>query len=497
MAMKQVRKAVCVGGGVIGAGWAARFLLNGIDVTVCDPDPQVERKVSEVLANARRAYSRMTLAPLPDMGAITYESDIAKAVRDADFIQESAPERIDLKSSILAKISEHAPADTIIASSTSGLLPSELQAGMKNPERLCVGHPFNPVYLLPLVEVVGGEKTAMQTKTDAMEFYASIGMHPLHVRKEVDAFIADRLLEALWREALHLVNDGVATTDEIDQAVCYGAGLRWSFMGTFLIYRLAGGEAGMRHFMEQFGPALKLPWTKLEAPELTEDLIDRIAEQSDDQAKGASIRELEQLRDNCLVSVMQGLRGQNYGAGAVLKRYEEKLYERGHPVPSMDRLDLSKPLRIHECRVESEWVDYNNHMTESRYLQVFGDTSDALFRLIGVDGDYHASGFSYYTVETHICHIREVAGEEPLYSTTQILAVDEKRIHLIHSIYNGRDDTLLSTGEQMIVHVDTKAGRACPAKPEVLEKLNRIADAHRALPWPERAGRNIGIPVKK
>ena len=181
-------------------------------------------------------------------------------------MQESLPEREDLKRQVLAEIDRATAPDVIIGSSTSGLLPSRLQSEMEHPERLVVGHPFNPVYLLPLVEICGGEMTDPATKTRAATFYSRIGMKPLHVRKEIDGFIADRLLEALWREALWLVNDGVATTEEIDDAIRYGAGLRWSFMGTFLIYRMAGGEAGMRHFLAQFGPALKLPWTRLEAP---------------------------------------------------------------------------------------------------------------------------------------------------------------------------------------------------------------------------------------
>jgi carnitine 3-dehydrogenase len=195
---------------------------------------------------------------------------------------------------------------------------------MSRPERLVVGHPFNPVYLLPLVEVCGGAQTSAEAKEAAIAFYSSLGMKPLHVRKEIDGFIADRLLEALWREALWLVKDGVATTEEIDDAVRYGAGLRWSFMGTFLIYRMAGGEAGMRHFLAQFGPALKLPWTKLEAPELTDDLIQAVSEQSDAQAGAASIRDLEALRDDCLVAVLSGLRGVGYGAGQVLADHEKQ-----------------------------------------------------------------------------------------------------------------------------------------------------------------------------
>ena len=192
-------------------------------------------------------------------------------------MQESLPEREDLKQSVLAVIDRATRPEVVIASSTSGLLPTRLQSSMANPDRFVVGHPFNPVYLLPLVEVCGGEKTSEATKQAAIEFYAGIGMRPLRVRKEIDGFIADRLLEALWREALWLVKDGVATTEEIDDAIRFGAGLRWSFMGTFLIYRMAGGEAGMRHFLAQFGPALKLPWTKLEAPELTDELIDLVS----------------------------------------------------------------------------------------------------------------------------------------------------------------------------------------------------------------------------
>jgi carnitine 3-dehydrogenase len=194
---------------------------------------------------------------------------------------------------------------------------------------LVVGHPFNPVYLLPLVEICGGERTSEATAEAATKLYASVGMRPLRVRKEIDGFIADRLLEALWREALWLVNDGIATTEEIDDAIRYGAGLRWSFMGTFLIYRMAGGEAGMRHFLAQFGPALKLPWTKLEAPELTDALVETVAQQSDDQAAGVSIRDLELKRDDCLVAILSALRGVEYSAGSVIAAHERRLDGQG------------------------------------------------------------------------------------------------------------------------------------------------------------------------
>lgn len=491
--MGDVRTVALLGAGVIGAGWAARLVLNGIDVIVHDPDPEAGRKVGAVLENADRAWRRLTLAPL-QRGSVRFARELEEAVSAADFVQESAPEREGLKAELLAAASEVAAPEVIIASSTSGLLPSRLQAACRVPERVVVAHPFNPVYLLPLVELCAGARTSDDTVQRAAEFYRSVGMHPLRVRREVDGFIADRLMEALWREALHLVNDGVATTDEIDQAVCYGPGLRWSFMGTFLIYRLAGGEDGMRHFLEQFGPALELPWTRLEAPELTEALVDRIVEQSDAQARGASIRELERRRDDCLVAVLQALRNHDYAAGAVLKRFEEAHYARFHGRAMGPGDDLSQPLRLHEAKVESDWVDYNGHMTESRYLQVFGDASDGLFRYVGIDADYRAAGFSYYTVETHMVNLREVAAEEPLYVTTQLLEVGGKRMRLFHSLHHGRDDTRLATAEQMLIHVDTRAGRACPVEGEVRERLMRIAAAHAGLPTPREAGRAVGMP---
>jgi len=492
--MTKVKTVGLIGGGVIGAGWAARLALNGIEARVFDPDPAAQRKLDTVLENARRANAKLTLAPLHDPAPVRVVATLEEAVAGAGFVQESLPEREDLKRELLAAAGRAAPPDTIIASSTSGLLPSRLQADMAGPERLVVGHPFNPVYLLPLVEVCGGDKTSPETVQRAMAFYGSIGMHPLHVRHEIDGFIADRLLEAVWREALWLVNDGIATTAEIDDAIRFGAGLRWSFMGTFLTYRLAGGEAGMRHFLAQFGPALKLPWTKLEAPQLTDELIERVADQSDAQAGGTSIRELERLRDDCLVAVLQGLRGHNYAAGAVLNRHEEKLYEATHERVLGDGDDLSQPLALHRGRVEPDWIDYNGHMTESRYLHVFGDSSDALFRYVGIDADYHAAGKSYYTVETHIMNLREIGAEAPLHTTTQILAVDDKRLHIFHRLYASGDEILLATAEQMLLHVDTGAGRTVPAEAPILERLHRIAAAQAALPKPDGAGRFVGAP---
>jgi len=493
MTTTPVRNAAVIGGGVIGSGWAARFLLNGIDVSVYDPDPELARKLATVLDNARVALARLLPAVLPPEGRLRVAASVADAVRGADFIQESLPERVDLKQDILELIEAAVRPGVIIGSSTSGLLPSQLQSGMRHPERFVVGHPFNPVYLLPLVEVCGGHATAESALTQAEAFYRSIGMQPLRVRKEIDGFIADRLLEALWREALWLVSDGVATTAEIDDAIRYGAGLRWSFMGTFLIYRVAGGEAGMQHFLSQFGPALKLPWTRLEAPELTDELADRIAQQSDDQAGGLSIRELERVRDNCLVSVLSALRRNDFAAGTTLRRYSETLAVQAPKTTAP--IDESQPLALHAATVLPDWIDYNGHMTEARYLEVFGYATDALLEHIGAGPAYVARGHSYFTVETHIRHLDEASEGERLRVTTQLLGGGPKRIHLFHTMQRASDGAILATGEHLLLHVDIQARRASSAQGDVLRAVERLAKAQAGLAIPMGAGRAVGAPV--
>jgi carnitine 3-dehydrogenase / betainyl-CoA thioesterase len=484
-----------LGGGVIGGGWAARYLLNGHDVVMFDPDPEAPRKVGEVMANARRAYAKLTNAPLPAEGSLRIVAEVEDAVDGARFVQESAPERLELKQQLFATASRVAGADVVFGSSTSGLLPTEMQRDMVNPERLVVGHPFNPVYLMPLVEVCGGAATSEAAKQHAAEVYRSLGMHPLVLSKEIDGFIADRLMEALWREALWLVNDGVATAAEIDDAMRFGPGLRWSFMGTFLIYRIAGGEAGMRHFMAQFGPTLKWPWTKLmDVPELTDELLETICAQSDaqvtEQAAGRSIRELEALRDDCLVAVMHGLRTHDFAAGKTLATYEHALFDRGNRIAP--DIDLSRPIPVHERSVPTEWVDYNGHTNDSRYMQITSEAGDRFMRLIGVDEPYLQSGRSYYTVESHLNFIAQSHAGDRLYVTAQLLSHDAKRLHIFTSVHRADDDSPVATGEHMLLHVDAHAGKSSPASAEIQAKLADIAAYHDKLPRPTNAGRSIG-----
>ena len=319
-------KAAIIGGGVIGGGWAARFLLHGWDVAVFDPHPETERRVSEVMANAKASFPDLFEATLPTEGSLEFVASIADAIEGADWIQESVSERLDLKHAVFAKIQEHTTGDEVLGSSTSGFTPTDLQQGSSDPGQILVAHPFNPVYLLPLVEIVPSKETRSEITDKAKALLTELGMKPLVVRKEIDAHIADRFLEAVWREGLWLIKDGVATTEEIDDAIRYGFGLRWAQMGLFETYRVAGGEEGMAHFIKQFGPALQFPWTKLmDVPELTDELVQTIADQSDEQSGMHSIRELERIRDKNLVGIMRALKETNWGAGELLVDHDQRL----------------------------------------------------------------------------------------------------------------------------------------------------------------------------
>jgi carnitine 3-dehydrogenase len=320
-ARPDISTAAAIGCGVIGAGWVARLRIRGVNVRAYDPSPQAERILTEVHANALRAWGELGLEPdAAAVGSLTLCASIAEACERAEFVVESVPERLDLKHATLTAIDIATDPSAIIASSTSGFRPSVLAEPLAHPERLVVGHPFNPVYLLPLVEVVAGVNTDEAHTERAIELYRALGMHPLRVRAEIDAHIADRLLEAVWREALWLVNDGVATTEEIDDAIRYGFGLRWAQMGLFETYRIAGGLGGMRHFISQFGECLSWPWTKLmDTPELTDELIDTIADQSDAQSGQYDVRELERIRDTNVAAILRALEANDWGAGKTIK----------------------------------------------------------------------------------------------------------------------------------------------------------------------------------
>jgi len=326
--MTEIKTAAIIGGGIIGGGWTARLIENGIDVAVFDPAPDAKTKFDAVLANAEQAFAKLTSIRSEHKGKLSWYDSASAASAGAQLIIESVPERLDIKRAVYAEIEASAASDAVITSSTSGIMPTELQAQMQHPERLMVAHPFNPVYLLPLVELVGGAKTDPSFIEWGKQFYASIGMQPLHCRVEIAGFLSDRLQEALWREALWLLHDKVATAEEIDAAIAYGPGLRWAQMGTMQTFHLAGGEGGMRAMLAMFGPCLKWPWTKLmDVPDLTDDFINEIGDQCETQAGELSPRDLESIRDDNLIAILQALKGNNWGAGKTLARYEQQLME--------------------------------------------------------------------------------------------------------------------------------------------------------------------------
>jgi carnitine 3-dehydrogenase len=476
--MKPV--AAVVGGGVIGGGWLARFLLNGWDVAVFDPDPEAERKLSEVLANARRSLPALYDVSLPPEGTWRLCATVEETVAGARWIQESVPERLDLKHRVLTQIQRVAPPDAVIGSSTSGFKPSELGSGIPRPEQVMVVHPFNPVYLLPVVEVVPHTTASEDFVAGAMETMRSIGMKPLRLRREIDAHLADRFLEAVWREALWLVRDDVATTTEIDDVIRFGFGIRWAQMGLFETYRVAGGEAGMRHFIAQFGPCLTWPWTRLtDVPELDDALIDKIASQSDAQSGMHSIRALERIRDDNLVAMMRALKGRDWASGQLLREHDARLRST-QPAP-----DWSGPVETVARTVPADWTDYNGHMNEARYLDLFSAGADRFMALIGCDAAYIAAGGSYFTVETHLAHVAEAHAGMRVRVVTQLLDGTGKRLHLYSRLFD-QGGELLATAEQLLLHVSLETRRTSPPGEVLQRTLAGIQAKHAALPQPER-----------
>ena len=581
-----------IGAGVVGAGWAARFLLHGREVRVFDPSTAATARLDAVLAAARRSLPMLAEVAMPHEGALHITGSVAEAVDGAVWVQESAPERLDAKHALVAEIERHCPNDAIVASSTSGFRPSALAEGATRPERVIVAHPFNPVYLLPLVELVGDERTVAR----AAALLERVGMYPLPLRREIDAHLADRFLEAVWREALWLVRDDVATTAEIDEAIRMGFGLRWAQMGLFETYRVAGGEAGMAHFIAQFGPALGWPWTRLtDVPELDEALVAKIAAQSDAQSDGCSIAELERRRDDNLVAILRALKGRDQGAGTVLNRHDARLRAfaagddsasgesdgRAVPVtppaaaaktpvsrdPSTDpaapaggttdgtigtdgdgapmtvtaTTAVGRHTEANDSRPEHlggnptgadvpppmprtpfetirrsvpiDWTDYNGHMNESRYGQLFSDAADAVLALIGAGPDYVARELSWFTVDIRIRFLAETHAAERIVVRTQVLDGGGKKLRLFHTLERdvgegdgarngttgGNDETLgdgeggndhartLATGEQLLIHVSLATRRACPPEAPVGGRLAALVAAQSRLPRPNGA----------
>ncbi|MFE7437284.1 3-hydroxyacyl-CoA dehydrogenase NAD-binding domain-containing protein [Streptomyces tendae] len=302
---EHVRRVACVGAGVIGGGWVAHFLARGYDVTAWDPAPDAGRKLRRLVDAAWPTLTSLGLAEGASTDRLTVTDTLEQAVAEAEFVQESAPEKLDLKRGLLARLDAATPPGVVIASSTSGYPMTDMQTTAADPSRLVVGHPFNPPYLIPLVEVVGGERTDPAAVAWASRFYEVAGKSVITMDGEVPGFIANRLQEALWREALHMVASGEATVRDIDRSITEGPGLRWAVMGPMLTFALAGGEGGMAHMLDHFGPSLKSPWTRLEAPELDKALYDAVVAGCDEAADGRSLADLVAERDRGVVDVLR------------------------------------------------------------------------------------------------------------------------------------------------------------------------------------------------
>ena len=304
---RDVRTVVCAGTGVIGGGWVAFFLARGYRVVAWDPSPEANDRLRHLVKAAWPALTDLGLAPGADPDHLTFEPDLATACAQADFVQESAPEDLDLKRRLLADIDAATPEGVVISSSTSGYPMTDMQTDCAHPERTVVGHPFNPPYLIPLVEVVGGELTDPDVVAWTSDFFRLAGKSVITMDREVPGFIANRLQEAMWREALHMVAAGEATVEQIDLSITDGPGLRWPIHGPMLTFHLAGGQGGMAHMLDHFGPSLLSPWTRLQAAELTPDLRDAVVDGCVREAGDRTIDDLVAERDRGVVAVLRAL----------------------------------------------------------------------------------------------------------------------------------------------------------------------------------------------
>ncbi|HYH18180.1 MAG TPA: 3-hydroxyacyl-CoA dehydrogenase NAD-binding domain-containing protein [Azospirillum sp.] len=303
-----VKRVAVVGAGTIGASWTAQFLARGLTVAVSDPNPAAEDFVRAYVEKAWPALERLGLTADADPAAWRFHADPRAAVAGAEFVQESGPENADIKRALYAQIEDALDDSAILASSTSGLIMSELQQDRRRPERFVVGHPFNPPHLIPLVEVVGGSRTAPETIDWAMGFYRAIGKRPIRLNREVPGHLANRLQAALWREAVHAVASGIASVEDVDLAISEGPGLRWAFMGPHMIFNLGGGAGGMEHFLHHLGPNIETWWRDLGTPSLTPEVTEKLVAGCREAAHGRSNAELAGERDRLLMALLETLR---------------------------------------------------------------------------------------------------------------------------------------------------------------------------------------------
>ncbi|MGW9003784.1 3-hydroxyacyl-CoA dehydrogenase NAD-binding domain-containing protein [Brevibacterium casei] len=495
----SVRTITCIGAGTIGGGWAAYFLARGFTVKVWDPDPNAGDRLARLIDAAWPALAELNMVDGADRNAWTVHTDLAEALAGTDFVQESAPENLDLKRQLLADIDALTPASVVVGSSTSGYAMTEMATEVARPERFVVKHPFNPPYLIPLVEVVGGEATAPAAVDWAAEFYDLIGKSVIRMDREVPGFIANRLQEAQWREALHMVAAGEASVEQIDRSITDGPGLRWPFHGPMLTFHLAGGPGGMGHMLDHFGPSLKSPWTRLEAPELTTGLRDAVVAGCEDEADERSIADLVAERDAGIVALRRLTADRPTSAASdapdVPEPPESAVASATEAVSastaeaataSATATARGRQLADYSTPVREEWIDYNGHLSEAYYVLVFGFATDQVMDELGLDAAYRkASGCSLYTVESHIRYLDEVSLGATLTVRPQLFSAGAKKLHLAYEMLV--DDRVVATEEILALHVDQNADRAVEFPKEIAE---RIAEVDRSTP--EWSGRSVG-----
>ncbi|MGW5332762.1 3-hydroxyacyl-CoA dehydrogenase family protein [Streptomyces bauhiniae] len=313
--LNSYRRAAIIGGGVIGVSWAGLFLARGIDVVISDPRADIEDLVRAGLAEITPALAELGLPTENLTDGLSFEADLATAVSRADVVQENGPERLELKQEIWRTIEDAAPAHALLATSTSGIPASEIAKALRRPERLVVGHPFNPPHLVPLVEIVPGEKTSAETVERARSFYTALGKKPQVLRKEVPGFVANRLQSALFRECVHLVAEGVVTEAELDEIVTSSIGLRWAVAGPFRTFHLGGGPGGLPHFIGHLGRAMEdSMWPALGNPTFDETTVTTLVDQAHDAFGGSTVEELAAARDHAQITLMRAL-GETPGSG--------------------------------------------------------------------------------------------------------------------------------------------------------------------------------------
>ena len=487
----SITTVTCIGAGTIGGGWVAFFLAQGFTVRVWDPAPDAADKLNRLIEAAWPALAELDMVDGANKDAWTVHTDLAEAVAGTGFVQESAPESLELKRSLLASIDAVCDEHVVIGSSTSGYSMTEMALDATHPERLVVGHPFNPPYLIPLVEVVGGESTAAAAVDWAADFYTRIGKSVIRMDHEVPGFIANRLQEAQWREALHMIDHGEATVEQIDRSITDGPGLRWPFQGPMLTFHLAGGEGGMAHMLDHFGPSLKSPWTRLDAPELTQQLRDDVVAGCDVAAGDKSIPKLVAHRDAGIIALRRLTADLDGAHEAALQPTSA---EGTGAEPSATAPDLRTeserlaPIELEPYRTEvaSEWIDYNGHMSEAFYVLVFGFATDQVMDQIGLDKAHRdANSTSLYTVESHIRYLDEVSLSAQLEVGAKLVSAGPKKLHLAYEMRVGGQ--LVATEEIIGLHVNQEQGSTVPFSDEVMERIGRIRRES-----PEWVGRALG-----